>query len=119
MADEHLAGRIRAVSGSVVHAELDSEVVLGEMLLVGELRLQGEVIALAQHSATLQVYEETAGLAVGVAMWIFSDLKFQADMGIMLTFMFVVNMIAAIIFLPALCRWLLRPREKDDWTPRL
>jgi multidrug efflux pump subunit AcrB len=30
-----------------------------------------------------------------------------------------VNMIAAIIFLPALCRWFLRPREKDDWTPKL
>ena len=34
-------------------------------------------------------------------------------MGLMLTFMFVVNMVAAMIFLPALCRWLLRPREKD------
>jgi len=51
-------------------------------------------------------------LAAGVAMWMFSDLKFQADMGILLTFMFAVNMIAAIVFLPALCRWLLRPREK-------
>ncbi len=51
-------------------------------------------------------------LAVGVFTWVFSDLKFQADMGVMLTFMFVVNMLAAIIFLPALCRWLLRPMEK-------
>ena len=50
-------------------------------------------------------------LAAGVATWIWSDLKFQADMGVMLTFMFIVNMIAAMIFLPALCRWLLRPRE--------
>ena len=58
-------------------------------------------------------------LAVGVAMWIFSDLKFQADMGVMLTFMFIVNMIAAIIFLPALCRWILRPNEKDDWVPHV
>jgi hypothetical protein len=31
--------------------------------------------------------------------------------------MFVVNMIAAIIFLPALCRWLMRPTEKDGWQP--
>jgi hypothetical protein len=31
--------------------------------------------------------------------------------------MFVVNMIAAIVFLPALCRWLLRPFEKVDWVP--
>lgn len=52
-----------------------------------------------------------------MATWIFSDLKFQADMGLMLTFMFVVNMLAAIVFLPALCRWLLRPTEKDTWTP--
>ena len=52
-------------------------------------------------------------LAAGVATWIWSDLKFQADMGVMLTFMFVVNMIAAMIFLPALCRWLLRPREAN------
>jgi hypothetical protein len=36
----------------------------------------------------------------------------------MLTFMFIVNMIAAIIFLPALCRWLLRPTEKDTFVPR-
>jgi len=53
-------------------------------------------------------------LAVGVFTWVFSDLKFQADMGVMLTFMFIVNMLAAIIFLPALCRWLLRPMEKTS-----
>jgi multidrug efflux pump subunit AcrB len=40
-------------------------------------------------------------------------------MGVMLTFMFIVNMIAAIIFLPALCRWILRPNEKDDWVPHV
>jgi predicted RND superfamily exporter protein len=44
-------------------------------------------------------------------------LKFQADMGILLTFMFILNMSAAIVFLPALCRWILRPNEKDDWVP--
>jgi predicted RND superfamily exporter protein len=45
-------------------------------------------------------------LAVGVATWIFSPLKFQADMGILLTFMFLVNMLGAIVILPALARWL-------------
>lgn len=40
-------------------------------------------------------------LSVGVATWSFSDLKFQADMGILLTFMFMVNMIMAITVLPA------------------
>ena len=31
-------------------------------------------------------------LAFGVSTWIFSDLQFQADMGILLTFMFLANM---------------------------
>jgi len=48
-------------------------------------------------------------LAIGVSTWVFSPLKFQADIGIMLTFMFLVNMLAAIILLPALAAWLIRP----------
>lgn len=46
-------------------------------------------------------------LAIGVGTWIFSPLKFQADMGILLTFLFLVNMLGAIILLPALAHWLL------------
>ena len=46
-------------------------------------------------------------LAIGVVTWVFSPLKFQADIGIMLTFMFLVNMLAAIILLPALAAWLI------------
>lgn len=41
-------------------------------------------------------------LAIGVATWIFSPLKFQADMGILLTFMFLLNMMGSILLLPAL-----------------
>lgn len=41
-------------------------------------------------------------LAVGVIMWMFSPLKFQADMGILLTFMFLLNMLGAIFLLPAI-----------------
>jgi hypothetical protein len=41
-------------------------------------------------------------LAIGVSTWVFSALKFQVDMGILLTFMFVVNMLGAIVVLPAL-----------------
>ena len=47
-------------------------------------------------------------LAIGVSMWIFSDLKFQADMGVLLTFMFLVNMLGAIVLLPAMARWFWR-----------
>jgi len=88
-----------------------------------ESMLQGRTLSesyfVALKTTGIAIFYTALTLAVGVAMWIFSDLKFQADMGIMLTFMFIVNMVAAIIFLPALCRWLLRPREKDTWTPRL
>jgi uncharacterized protein len=51
-------------------------------------------------------------LAIGVGTWIFSALKFQADMGVLLSFMFIMNMIGAIILLPALLRWLTRPKLK-------
>ncbi|MET1218203.1 MAG: MMPL family transporter [Glaciecola sp.] len=50
-------------------------------------------------------------LAIGVSTWVFSSLKFQMDMGILLTFMFVVNMLGAIIVLPALARLLWWQRE--------
>jgi predicted RND superfamily exporter protein len=45
-------------------------------------------------------------LAIGVSTWVFSSLKFQMDMGILLTFMFLVNMLGAIIVLPAIARLL-------------
>ena len=45
-------------------------------------------------------------LAAGVATWIFAPLQFQADMGLVLTFMFLLNMIGAIVLLPALGAWL-------------
>ncbi len=48
-------------------------------------------------------------LAVGVATWAASPIKFQADMGILLAFMFVWNMVGALVLIPALSRFLLRP----------
>jgi predicted RND superfamily exporter protein len=50
-------------------------------------------------------------LAIGVGTWIFSPIKFQADMGLMLTFMFFWNMVGALLFLPALA-YLMAPRPK-------
>ena len=47
-------------------------------------------------------------LAVAVVTWVFSPIKFQADMGILLTFMFVWNMLGALVLIPALSHWLLR-----------
>ncbi len=45
-------------------------------------------------------------LAIGVATWVWSPIKFQGDMGLMLTFMFVMNMFGALILLPALVHFL-------------
>lgn len=45
-------------------------------------------------------------LAIGVSTWFFSDLKFQVDMGILLTFMFLVNMLASVTVLPAIATFL-------------
>lgn len=55
-----------------------------------------------------------ATLCIGVSTWAFSALKFQADMGILLSFMFLINMIGAVTALPALAVTLERlfPRRK-------
>jgi hypothetical protein len=45
-------------------------------------------------------------MTIGVGTWAFSALKFQADMGILLAFMFMVNVLGAIFLLPALACWL-------------
>ncbi len=50
-------------------------------------------------------------LAIGVVTWIFSPLKFQADMGILLTFMFLVNMLGAILLLPALANYMVKSEK--------
>lgn len=50
----------------------------------------------------------TLGLAVST--WVFSPIKFQADMGILLAFMFIWNMLGALILLPALANFLLKPK---------
>ena len=52
-------------------------------------------------------------LAAGVATWIVAPLKLQADMGTVLTFMFLVNMIGAIVLLPSLGAWLIRPKKRN------
>ncbi|MBD8495094.1 MMPL family transporter [Pseudomonas syringae] len=46
-------------------------------------------------------------LAIGVGTWVLSPIKFQADMGVLLAFMFVWNMVGALVLLPALAYFLL------------
>jgi uncharacterized protein len=46
-------------------------------------------------------------LAAGVVTWVFAPIKFQADMGLLLSFMFVWNMLGALVLLPSLAYFLL------------
>jgi uncharacterized protein len=61
------------------------------------LRFTGRVVALVGMT-----------MAAGVVTWAWSPIKFQADMGILLTFMFLWNMVGALVLIPALSHFLLR-----------
>ena len=68
--------------------------------------------------ATLQqtgkaVIFTSVALLVSVSTWLMSGLQFQADMGILLTFMFLLNMLGALLLLPALASWLLRIARRN------
>lgn len=56
-------------------------------------------------------------LAAAVITWHFSSIKFQADMGLLLAFMFLWNMVGALVLIPALARFLL-PSVHDDSTAK-
>jgi uncharacterized protein len=51
-------------------------------------------------------------LAIGVITWVASPIKFQADMGLLLAFMFLWNMLGALVLLPALAHFLLKPQQQ-------
>ncbi len=51
-------------------------------------------------------------LSIGVATWAFSPIKFQADMGLLLTFMFLWNMVGAMVLLPALVHFLIKDKKQ-------
>lgn len=53
-------------------------------------------------------------LAIGTTTWIFSPIKFQTDMGILLTFMFLWNMVGSLTLLPMLSYYFVKDGEEDD-----
>jgi V/A-type H+-transporting ATPase subunit A len=55
-------GEIYSINGPVVKAKKMTGFMMHEMVLVGNLKLTGEIIALDEDDATIQVYEETTGL---------------------------------------------------------
>jgi hypothetical protein len=79
---------------------------------------KGESLSSAYYGALLftgkVVLLTAATLGIGVGFWILSPIKFQADMGLLLAFMFIWNMIGALVLLPALSYFLLeKPRLKQ------
>jgi predicted RND superfamily exporter protein len=85
---------------------------LQDYLRRGEPLLRSAYFEALKSSGTAVAFTGLT-LAIGVGTWIFSPIKFQADMGLMLTFMFFWNMLGALLFLPALA-WLLSPRKRDE-----
>ena len=53
-------------------------------------------------------------LAIGLATWMFSPLKFQADMGLLLAFLFMMNMVGALTLLPALAYVILHHEKRHQ-----
>ena len=68
----------------------------------------------ALQSSGLSVAFTGLTLAIGVGTWIFSPIKFQADMGLMLTFLFLWNMLGALLLLPAIAHYLVIPPAAEE-----
>jgi predicted RND superfamily exporter protein len=78
----------------------------------GGLALKDAFVEALKQRGTASVFTAVT-MTISVATWIFSALKFQADMGILLCFMFLVNMFGAILLLPALAAYLVGDRRKQ------
>ncbi|MHA4869539.1 efflux RND transporter permease subunit [Duganella sp. PWIR1] len=91
-------------------------------IMLQQMRM-GLSLAQAYHRALLftgrVVMLTGVTLALGVATWALSPIKFQADMGVLLAFMFIVNMIGALVLLPALAHFLLKPSAQVPAAQKL
>lgn len=82
-------------------------------LLSVQLGLQRRGVSLAEaYRKSVMFTGKVVGLigftlAAGVITWAWSPIKFQADMGILLAFMFIWNMVGAVVLIPALSHFLL------------
>lgn len=61
-----------------------------------------DAVAVTLQTTGAAVLYTALTLSAGVLTWVLSDLKFQADMGLLLGFIFLANMVGALILLPAL-----------------
>jgi predicted RND superfamily exporter protein len=74
------------------------------------LKLKDAFVEALKQRGTASIFT-AATMTISVATWTFSALKFQADMGILLCFMFLVNAFGAILLLPALAAYLVGDRK--------
>jgi predicted RND superfamily exporter protein len=73
--------------------------------LKSEMKLRGSFQEAVEETLTTTgtaVIYTALTLSAGVITWLLSDLKFQADMGLLLGFIFFTNMIGATVLLPTL-----------------
>ena len=89
-----------------------------ERFLRGGMPLQQAYCATLGTTGKAVAFTAVA-LSIGVTTWIASPIKFQADMGKLLTFMFLWNMLGALWLLPALASYLLKPEPHRPGTPTL
>ena len=82
---------------------------MGEFVSSGHTLAQAYELTLA--TSGFAVLFTALTLTFGVMTWLFSPLKFQADMGILLMFMFSINMLGAILLLPALASILVKKNQ--------
>ena len=75
----------------------------------GKTLVEAFFISLKERGAAAAFTAVT--MSLGVATWAFSALKFQADMGLLLSFMFLVNMLGALILLPSLLAFLVKAKK--------
>ena len=62
---DKIAGRIFKVNGPIVSAKLNEMLKMMELVYVSQLHLVGEVLAIENDVATIQVYEDTSGVKPG------------------------------------------------------
>ena len=77
------------------------------------LNLRDSFVEALKQRGTASIFT-AATMTISVATWIFSALKFQADMGILLAFMFLVNAFGAILLLPSLAAYMVGNLKKKE-----
>jgi predicted RND superfamily exporter protein len=83
----------------------------------GESLSQAYLQALAFTGKVVMLTGITLG--VSVSTWAFSTIKFQADMGVLLAFMFIWNMLGALVLVPSLSCFLLLSKSSDTTTIKI